>query len=131
MNNTEESKDIYEIAKYIFSKNPQGSNSIQLIFEKDDLEHCYQELLILFTEGMKILYGDKNGRVNLQNLSESQMNRVQEYFKSFGIELLYTIEEYNSLKMYGEKEIKTELKDYIFRLKCENQVYSISFTFSN
>ena len=130
MNNTEESKDIYEIAKYIFSKNPQGSNSIQLIFEKDDLEHCYQELLILFTEGMKILYGDTNGRVNLQNLSESQMNRVQEYFKSFGIELLYTIEEYNSLKMYGEKEIKTELKDYIFRLKCENQVYSISFTFN-
>ena len=131
MNNTEESKDIYEIARLIFSKNPKGSNSIQLIFEKDDLENCYQELLVLFTEGMKILYGDTNGRVNLQNLSESQMNRVQEYFKSFGIELLYTIEEYNSLKMYGEKEIKTELNDYIFRLKCENQVYSISFTFSN
>ena len=130
MNNTEEAKDIYEIAEQIFNQNPQGTNSIQLIFEKDDLEHCYQELLILFTEGMKILYGDTNGRVNLQNLSESQMNNVQEYFKSFGISLLYTIEEYNSLKIYGEKDNKTELKDYIFRLKCENQVYSISFTFN-
>ena len=130
MNNTEESKDIYEIAKFIFSKNPQGSNSIQLIFEKDDLEHCYQELLILFTEGMKLLYGDTNGRVNLENLNESQMSNVQEYFKSFGITLLYTIEEYNSLKIYGEKDPKTELKDYIFRIKCSNKVYSISFTFN-
>ena len=59
------------------------------------------------------------------------MNRVQEYFKSFGISLLYTIEEYNSQKIYGEKANKTELKDHIFRIKCDNLVYSISFTFSN
>ena len=129
MNNTEEAQDIYEIAQKIFNKNPQGHNSIQLIFEKDDLKHCYQELLILFTEGMKILYGDSNGKVNLQNLSKSQMNHVQEYFKSFGISLLYTIEEYDSQKIYGEKENKTELIDYIFRLKCDNLVYSISFSF--
>ena len=129
MNIIEESKDIYQIANYIFNKNPEGENAIQLIFERDDLEHCYQELLILFTEGMKILYGDANGKVNLQDLSESQMKKVQEYFRSFSIELLYTTEIYNSMKIYGEKKNKTELKDYIFRLKCGENIYSISFNF--
>ena len=66
------------------------------LFEKDDLKHCHQEL-ILFTEGMKILRYDSFGKVNLQNLSESRMNLIQEYFKSFGISLLYTIEEYNKI----------------------------------
>ena len=50
MNIIEESKDIYQIANYIFNKNPEGENAIQLIFERDDLEHVYKASRSVYDE---------------------------------------------------------------------------------
>jgi hypothetical protein len=137
--------DILELTHHIFSKQPKDPNSIQLDFSEfignvesnDDnnyeqypsspSEELFKQLLMIFTEGMKMLYGDKNGQVNLENITQNNFDKVNQYFNSFGIKVIYKIinddtDDYINIE-------KKELKNHQLRLRRNNLIYVISFDY--
>ena len=86
--------DSLEIIRTIISEPPKPANSIQLEFS--DIENnitskeLFELLLMMFTEAMKVLYGE-NGRVELSKISRNNFNRINEYFNSFGFTINYEI----------------------------------------
>ncbi len=119
---------IEEITYTIFSKQPQPSNSIQLDYSNFNLDakELFEELLMMFTQGMKILYGNSSGKVDLINLTQKDFDKVNDYFHSFGFNITYTVILPNSLPPI-EITSKQILKDYSLRLKCQDNIYIVSF----
>ena len=96
-------QDIKEIGEYLFSQAPQKPDSIQLTFDTN-LKNCYQSLLTLFTQGMKKLYGDSRGVVDLPSITEPQIEKMRDYFKSIGFTFTFQV-----IKL--DTNVKIEMKD--------------------
>lgn len=140
--------DILELAHVIFSKPPKNPNSIQLDFSdfisndqsndpssnleeypSDPSKELFQQLLMIFTEGMKYFYGDKNGKVDLSTITQNDFDKINKYFNSFGFKIFYNILPINSDNDTYYVVQKKELKDHIFRLVSNGMVYIISFDY--
>jgi len=128
-----------KIAKMIFKKEPAKPCSISLAIEEDmDIKEIFEMLLMIFTEGMKILYGNSEGKVDLNSLRENDFVKVQEYFKSFGFLCNYKVYlpsqsaniNFESRK-YTNINIteKTKLSELRLPLKCGPRIFEISFDF--
>ena len=85
--------DIKHLADQIFTKPLKGENSINIEFECiEDTVTLYEALLELFTEGMKIKYGDDDkNKVDLLSLTQNDFLEMKKYFKSFKIDLFYHV----------------------------------------
>jgi hypothetical protein len=81
-----------EIALNIFSKPPGAPKSVAFTVDEDmDMREVFEMLLMIFTEGMKILFGNNEGKVDLNARTEKDFLKVQEYFKSLGFICNYTV----------------------------------------
>lgn len=127
-----------EIANKIFCDDIKPQKSIQLIYPDANVKEIFQQLMVIFTIGMKIYHGDEYGNVDLSQVSEKQFKRIMDYFASFGIKLICeirqkseNIDESNNLLPLDSK-LKTNgdnLNDYILTLKTEYIIYKVSFDF--
>ena len=123
----------------IFSNEPMNSNEIELNFDGiENAKDLFECLLMFLTNGLKTLYGDKNGIVNLNDLSRIEFFKVQKYFSSFGFELFYDkviINNINDLKLhlndYRNLPVNTKFNEYIFSIHCKPYVYKFRFDFLN
>ena len=71
---------------FLFSKPPQEKNSIKLELDNPNIKiglHIFQELLMIFTDGMKYLFGDGTN-VNITNLTKENIDLINKYFESLG-----------------------------------------------
>ncbi len=120
--------DIIEIAQEIFSKPPKESNSIQLDFSdfKLNIEGLFQQLLMMFTEAMKIHYGNEGNKVDLSRLSLQDFAKINQYFNSFGFSVYHKVKPVNFIEPPDTKEKKV-LKDYYVRLRSGARMYILSF----
>ena len=128
-----------DIAENIFRQPPKKECSVGFAVDTDmSLREIFEMLLMIFTEGMKILFGDSSGKVNLNELGEKDFKKVQEYFKSFGFVCNYkvylpsqTINIDFEARKYSNITINnsTKLKDLKLPLKCGGRVFEISFDF--
>jgi hypothetical protein len=130
--------DAQTIARNIFTKPVKAPGTVAFTVDEDmDLKEIFEMLLMIFTEGMKILFGE-DGKVDLNSRTEKDFIKVQEYFKSFGFMCNYKVylpsqctdinfesRKYNNVTMTP----KTKLKDLRLPLKCGPRVFEISFDF--
>jgi hypothetical protein len=126
------------IAKNIFSKDVKPPGSVAFTVDEDmDLKEIFEMLLMIFTEGMKILFGENN-KVDLNARTEKDFIKVQEYFKSFGFMCNYSVylpSQIANMNFESRKYThvnltpKTQLKDLRLPLKCGPRVFEISFDF--
>lgn len=116
--------DSLEIANEIFKKSAQKPHSIRLEFEENDVEYMFKELVLIFTQGCKMLYGDSSGKVDLSKMTDSDFSKLNEYFHSFGINLIYNI---NQQPKYIDNRQK--LCEHYLRLRVSNITYYLSFDF--
>tara|TARA_B100001013_G_C24254977_1_gene302573 strand:+ start:71 stop:457 length:387 start_codon:yes stop_codon:yes gene_type:complete len=123
----QEELDVIQISQKIFSNSPKNPFTYQLVFDTD-LKICYQSLLTMFTYGMKMLYGNSIGKVNLLELQERDINRMKQYFHSFGINIFYEIQDISDYIPISNHN-KQNLSDFKFLLKVENNIYTIYFDF--
>jgi hypothetical protein len=129
-----------KIARTIFNKELKPPGSISLAIEEEmSIKEIFEMLLMIFTEGMKILFGDSNGKVDLNGLKEKDFILIQEYFKSFGFVCNYTVylpsQSMNinfAARKYSNINItdKTTLKELRLPLKCGLRIFEISFDLS-
>ena len=104
----------------------------------DNLKDLFENLLDIFTNGMKIHYGNSDGTVDLSSLTQENIVNFNKYFNSFGISLIIQIDnnavingaDYQSIK-YTNINItnETKLSDLKLPFLSSGIVYIISFDF--
>ena len=123
---------------FVFQNEPKPIKSINLEFETDNLKDLFENLLDIFTNGMKIHYGNSDGTVELSSLTQENIVNFNKYFNSFGISLIIQIDnnaiingaDYQSIK-YTNINItnETKLSDLKLPFLSSGIVYIISFDF--
>lgn len=79
--------NISNLSKKIFLNEIKPFKSIQVEFDNtEDESELFQSLVSIFTEGMILLFG-KNGKVNLEEITNDEFLKVIQYFRSFGIQI--------------------------------------------
>ena len=132
-----------DFLKFLFSSEPRVENSVKLELDppKDGIKlgvHIFQELLMVFTMGLKYLYADNNV-LNISSISESDVNKINKHFNSFGYVLIieeFTVSDYlSNMKLpnyFKEKDLikdDTLLKDIYYETFVNSVIYRISFDF--
>ncbi len=142
--NTEyKSGDHNSFIEYVFSGNPKPKKTIKLELEPPNPgnnfnKHVFEQLLQIFSDGMKYLYGGDDGKVNISTLEIDSIIKMKEYFDSFGVELIFNM--YNQsdyvLKpyIYDKPELYNKSKkvsDFYYEIPLEKEgkilVYRIGF----
>ena len=123
---------------FVFKNEPKPIKSINLEFETDNLKELFENLLDIFTQGMKIHYGNETGIVDLSSLTQDNIINFNKYFNSFGIKLLIDIEDKPIISGFNYQQIKytnfnitnnTKLNELKLPFLSNGIVYIISFDF--
>ena len=138
-----------EFTEFLFSSEPKALNTVKLELSpgKKDVKiglHIFQELLMIFTEGIKYLFL-KDNKINISDLTINDINLMEKYFNSFGFKISlekFTIAEYlSNMKLpnyfLNQELIKdnTPLPDIYYETRLDNNdnnvinIYRISFDF--
>ena len=78
-----------EFIEFLFSKKPQDKNSIKLQLDPPEKDkhiglHIFEQLIQIFVDGLKYLYGDDN-KVNIQDLTEENINLMKKILYKYWI----------------------------------------------
>lgn len=111
----------------VFNEYPKPPNSIvlELDNENKDSEFIFQNCLEIFRLGMLIKYGENN-KVNLENITEKQFNIINDYFKSFGIQIIIEIDPENVSRYIINKQ---HLNQHSLFFHTGSKIYKISFDY--
>ena len=135
--------DDSEFLDFLFSETPKEKNSIKLELSpaKKDVKiglHIFQELLMIFTGGLKKLFG-KNEKVDITILEPKDIQLMNTYFESMGFHCFverFTISEYlRNMKIpnyFLKQELITDttsLKDIYYETSINYNIYRVSFDF--
>lgn len=128
--------------QYIFSKSPENKGVIKLECGlpeegKPFPKHMFEQLLEIFVEGLKYLWGKEN-KVNIGDLTLENIGLMKQYFESFNVDLQFNmfLEENYIFKpyIYGNpvlEEKYTKISDYFYQVDVnkDNQkwIYRVSF----
>ena len=129
--------ELDEITEKIFSGEPSQKFSIQIEFENSNLHRLFESLLMITTYGMKKKFSNQKGKVDLAELSATELEYFNGYLRSFGMELKVDVENYDIRKDYEKLKYKyvilddtIELKDLCLPILNDNGlVYIISFDY--
>jgi hypothetical protein len=136
--------DADDFTIFLFSEPPKDEHTIKLELDASKKEihiglHIFQELLMIFTSGIKYLFSDKNEKVTITLLTKEDIHLMDQYFKSMGFTInveVFTIIEYldnmklpNYFKNQDEIKENTLLKDFYYETSLEGNIYRISFDF--
>ena len=135
-----------DFIEYLFSSEPKEKGSIQLELpldstSKNKYHHIFEQLLMIFVDGLKYFYGNSEGKVNIQELQKKDIDLISTYFESFNfkvhVSIFPTIHEYefkypNYLKEPDKIKDTTQLMDFFYEIFCDhNIVYRIQFNYLN
>ena len=127
---------------YLFSQDPKPKSSITLQSPPNDPTihpglHIFQELLMIFVDGLKYNHGDSQGKVDINKLTIEDLELMKEYFESFGyivkVDIFDTIFEYQFKHpdLFKNKDLIRShhaLRDFYYEIfGKENRVFRISF----
>ena len=129
--------------EYVFKNSPKEKNSIKLELDPPNKnnninKHIFEQLLQIFTDGMKYLYSDNDNKIDIASLEIDSILKMKEYFESFGVELIFNMYDqtnyvlkpyiYNNPELYNKSK---SVNDFYYEITLEknNQilVYRISF----
>lgn len=97
-NNSEE-LNIDQITEKVFSQPIKPPRSIQLFFDNLTLKHVFEALLTFTVNGMKYKFSRDGNTVDIEDLTEENVDEIKGYVKSIGFNLIvntYTKEEFNN-----------------------------------
>lgn len=131
--------DPKELAEKIFTKELKDAKSYALRLDEDDtltVLELFEFLLMVFNYGMKILFGDDDGKVDLANVSDEDFEIVNRYYNSFYFKCMYVVYpiettqhvDFNKLSYKNVKITKeTRLSDLALPIMVKEKVFVIGF----
>jgi hypothetical protein len=78
--------DIDTLINLVFNENIPNNKSISIINSFNSVQELFEALLMIFTKGMKKLFGKNNTFVNLSLISNEDWIRFTQHFNSLGIQ---------------------------------------------
>ena len=135
--------DADDFTIFLFSNPPKDKNSIKLELDpsKKDIHiglHIFQELLMIFTSGMKYLFS-KEEKLDITQLHKEDIELMDKYFQSMGFQAIvevFTIEDYlDNMKLpnyFLKKELikeNTPLNAFYYETSLDGKIYRITFDF--
>lgn len=139
-NEKNEEIDVMDLIDDLIKKPPYDEKSVLIQFQNHiDVKDLFEILLMMFTNICKIYFSNDGGIVNLDILSNDDLNFVQKYFQSIGFIFAVETHNYNTMtpaeisnldhSKYSNIEITkdTKIEDLYFILKCQNIIYKITF----
>ena len=105
--------------------------------------HIFQELLQIFTDGIKYFYSKDDGKVDINSLTEDNIDLMKRYFLSIGFQLIlnvFTPENYVSKPdIFNDKSLikeNTMLDEYFYEITTYDsndleKIYRVSFKFNS
>ena len=130
-----------DFINYLYSNAPKDAGEVKLELPLNEPGknlglHEFEQLLMIFVDGLKYFYGE-NGKVDINVLTEDDIQKVNSYFLSMNYEvhldIFPTMNEYifkypNYFKDQKHITNTTELKDYYYEVYGkDNCVFRISF----
>ena len=132
-----------DFIKYMFDSEPKPKDSIQL--ECSDIPpnknthlHIFEQLLMIYVQGLKHLWSDEEGKVDLTNLTEDNINLMKRYFESINYVVniqVFDLSTYqfkfpDYLKNQEKITSNTLLTDFFYETQgADTNMYRISFDF--
>ena len=132
-----------DFIKYMFDIEPKPKDSIQL--ECSDIPpnknthlHMFEQLLMIYVSGLKHLWQNEEGKVDLTELTEDNIGLMQCYFESINYVVNIEVFDLNSYQFkfpdYFKNQDKITEKTLLTDLFYETQgkdtnMYRISFDF--
>lgn len=128
--------DFDNLVETVFAEPLKAERFYNLQFTEDlELLDLFELLLMTFTNGSKILYGNQYGIVDLNSWNETHITEMCARFHSIGFDCKILIfpnaEEFTRSGIVTYKEIvirpSTKLKDMYFAIQCSGVIYVIQF----
>ena len=128
--------DITKLVEFVFVEN-RGNN--RMLIESSDFKDnrdLFFFCIELTMKGLSYLYGNENGKVDIDDLSMEQIESVKSKLANAAIELLLDIEEIedsvNDTEIiydipYNDLEKKVNLEEYSLKLIKKNTKYTLRF----
>jgi len=132
-----------DFIKYMFDSEPKPKDTIQL--ECSDIPpnknthlHIFEQLLMIYVSGLKHLWQNEEGKVDLTDLTEDNIGLMKRYFESINYVVNINIFDLNSyqfrfpdyFKNQDKVTEKTLLTDLFFETQSsDTNMYRISFDF--
>ena len=128
--------DITNLVEFVFVEN-RGNN--RMLIESSDFKDnrdLFFFCIELTMKGLSYLYGNDNGKVDIDDLSMEQIESVKSKLANAAIELLLDIEEIedsvNDTEIiydipYNDLEKKVNLEEYSLKLIKKNTKYTLRF----
>tara|TARA_Y100001958_G_C21197643_1_gene524756 strand:+ start:355 stop:804 length:450 start_codon:yes stop_codon:yes gene_type:complete len=135
--------DADEFTIFLFSEPPKEKNSIKLELSPSKKKihiglHIFQELLMIFTAGMKYLFSEEE-KLDVTKLEQKDIKLMNDYFESMGFQVnveVFTISEYlDNMKLpnyFLKQELITEntmLDEFYYETTLNAKIYRIYFNF--
>tara|TARA_B100000686_G_C16794030_1_gene980917 strand:- start:842 stop:1336 length:495 start_codon:yes stop_codon:yes gene_type:complete len=135
--------DADDFTIFLFSEPPKEENSIKLELSPSKKKihiglHIFQELLMIFTEGMKYLFSQEE-KCDITKLETKDIELMNRYFKSIGFIInveVFTIKDYlDNMKLpnyFLKQELiqeNTPLDSFYYETSFNSFIYRISFSF--
>jgi len=134
-----------DFIEFLFGKEPQPKNTIKLEIDPPEKNkhiglHIFQQLLQIFVDGLKYLYGEDD-KVDIQKLTNNNIKMMSNYFLSIGYQLVFETFDKSNYEpkpnvFVDHTLIKpdTSLNEFYYELMSENEhkvpiVYRVSFKF--
>tara|TARA_B110000093_G_C12843095_1_gene356094 strand:- start:27 stop:458 length:432 start_codon:yes stop_codon:yes gene_type:complete len=128
--------DITKLVQFVFVEN-RGDN--RMLIESSDFKDnrdLYFFCIELTMKGLAYLYGDGNGKVDIEELSMDQIENIKTKLANAAIELLLDIEETDDMINdteiiydipYNDLEKKLKLEEYSLKLIKKKSKYTLRF----
>lgn len=128
--------DITKLVEFVFVEN-RGNN--RMLIESSDFKDnrdLFFFCIELTMKGLSYLYGNENGKVDIDDLSMEQIENIKSKLANAAIELLLDIEEIedsvNDTEIiydipYNDLEKKVNLEEYSLKLIKKNTKYTLRF----
>lgn len=132
-----------DFIKYMFDTNPKPRHSILLECpdipdNKNTHLHTFEQLLMIYVAGLKHLWGDLEGKIDLTQLTESNISLMKQYFESINYLVnidVFDITTYqfkfpNYFKNQDTITTNTILPDFFYETQGQDtNMYRISFDY--
>jgi hypothetical protein len=128
--------ELEDLVITLFSNPPGEPNTHLISFDTGDLVQLFESLLLIFTNGMRLLFGNSRGVVELDKLEQRDIELFQKYFNSIGFLFYFDVYEdtndnrdktqsmkYTNLNI----NVDSQLSELYFPLLCKDKIYLINF----
>ena len=129
--------------EYVFKDSPKEKNSIKLELDPPNKnnninKHIFEQLLMIYIGGLKYLWSDENGKVDLTKLTTENIELMKRYFESINYLVnidVFNLQTYqfrfpNYFKDQHKITDETMLSDFFYETQgSDTNMYRISFDF--